>query len=89
MISAQWFVKMEPLAEEAIRVVKDGETKFVPDRFTKTYTELDGKRSGLVHFPSAVVGPPDPCLDLRRTAATSPCPEEDACQVRKVRQCKY
>ena len=36
IISAQWFVKMKPLAEEAIRVVKDGETKFVPDRFTKT-----------------------------------------------------
>ena len=37
IISAQWFVKMKPLAEEAIRVVKDGETKFVPERFTKTY----------------------------------------------------
>ncbi len=37
IISAQWFVKMQPLAEEAIRAVKDGETKFVPDRFSKTY----------------------------------------------------
>ena len=37
LISAQWFVKMEPLAKEAIRTVKDGETKFVPERFTKTY----------------------------------------------------
>ena len=37
IISAQWFVKMQPLAEEAIRVVKEGETKFVPDRFSKTY----------------------------------------------------
>ncbi len=37
IISAQWFVKMKPLAEEAIRVVKEGETKFVPERFTKTY----------------------------------------------------
>ncbi|MBQ8358623.1 MAG: valine--tRNA ligase [Oscillospiraceae bacterium] len=37
IISAQWFVKMKPLAKEAIRVVKDGETKFVPERFTKTY----------------------------------------------------
>ena len=37
IISAQWFVKMKPLAEEAIRVVREGETKFVPDRFTKTY----------------------------------------------------
>ncbi|MGM9554051.1 MAG: valine--tRNA ligase [Faecousia sp.] len=38
IISAQWFVKMKPLAEEALRVVNEGETKFVPERFTKTYT---------------------------------------------------
>ena len=37
IISAQWFVKMQPLAKEAIRVVKDGTIKFVPDRFAKTY----------------------------------------------------
>ena len=37
IISAQWFVKMKPLAEKAIRVVKENETKFVPERFTKTY----------------------------------------------------
>ena len=35
--SEQWFVKMQPLAKEAIRVVEDGEVKFVPDRFSKTY----------------------------------------------------
>ena len=38
IISAQWFVKMAPLAEEALRVVNEGETRFVPERFTKTYT---------------------------------------------------
>ena len=37
LISAQWFVKMKPLAEEAIRVVKDGTIEFVPERFSKTY----------------------------------------------------
>ena len=37
IISAQWFVKMKPLAEEAMRVVRDGEVKFVPERFSKTY----------------------------------------------------
>ena len=37
IISAQWFVKMAPLTGEAIRVVRDGETKFVPERFTKNY----------------------------------------------------
>ena len=38
IISAQWFVKMEPQAREALRVVNDGEVKFVPDRFSKIYT---------------------------------------------------
>ena len=37
IISAQWFVKMKPLAEAAIKVAEDGETRFVPDRFAKTY----------------------------------------------------
>ena len=38
LISAQWFVKMAPLAKEALRVVNDGEVNFVPERFAKTYT---------------------------------------------------
>lgn len=37
MVSRQWFVKMKPLAEPAIACVKSGETKFVPERFTKQY----------------------------------------------------
>lgn len=37
MTSAQWFVKMAPLAKPAMDVVKDGRVKFVPDRFSKTY----------------------------------------------------
>ena len=37
IISAQWFVKMEPLAQEAMWVVREGEVKFVPERFSKTY----------------------------------------------------
>ncbi|MCQ2454937.1 MAG: valine--tRNA ligase [Clostridia bacterium] len=36
-VSKQWFVKMKPLAEPAIKAVKDGETKFVPARFEKVY----------------------------------------------------
>ncbi len=36
-ISKQWFVKMAPLAEPAIDCVKSGKTKFVPERFEKTY----------------------------------------------------
>ena len=37
MTSAQWFVKMAPLAKPAMDVVKEGKTRFVPDRFSKTY----------------------------------------------------
>ena len=37
MTSAQWFVKMAPLAKPAMDVVTEGKTKFVPDRFSKTY----------------------------------------------------
>ncbi len=37
MVSKQWFVRMVPLAKPAIEAVERGETKFVPDRFTKNY----------------------------------------------------
>ena len=36
-VSKQWFVKMEPLARPAIEAVRSGETKFVPERFSKIY----------------------------------------------------
>ena len=36
-VSEQWFVKMQPLAEPAIKVVREGKTKFIPERFDKTY----------------------------------------------------
>lgn len=37
MLSEQWFVKMGPLAKEAIAAVKDGRIKFVPERWEKNY----------------------------------------------------
>ncbi|MBQ7356310.1 MAG: valine--tRNA ligase [Clostridia bacterium] len=37
LTSDQWFVKMEPLAKPALEVVKSGEVKFEPERFSKTY----------------------------------------------------
>lgn len=37
MLSKQWFVRMKPLAEPAIKAVKDGRVKFIPERFTKIY----------------------------------------------------
>jgi len=37
--SKQWFVKMKPLAQKAIEVVKDGKIKFIPKRWEKVYLE--------------------------------------------------
>ena len=37
IISKQWFVKMKPLAEPAIKVVKEGDIEFIPERFAKVY----------------------------------------------------
>lgn len=37
LVSKQWYVKMKPLAEPAVEVVKNGTVKFVPERFSKIY----------------------------------------------------
>lgn len=37
LLSEQWFVKMEPLAKEAIAAVNDGRIKFIPERWEKNY----------------------------------------------------
>ena len=37
LLSEQWFVRMEPLAKEAIAAVKDGRIKFIPERWEKNY----------------------------------------------------
>ncbi len=37
LLSEQWFVKMEPLAKEAIAAVKNGSIKFIPERWEKNY----------------------------------------------------
>jgi valyl-tRNA synthetase len=39
LLSTQWFVRMEPLAREALQAVKDGRIRFVPDRWTKLYND--------------------------------------------------
>ncbi len=38
-LSLQWFVRMKPLAEPALRAVQDGRIRFVPDRWNKVYAE--------------------------------------------------
>ena len=37
LTSDQWFVRMKPLAEPAIKAVEDGSIKFIPERFSKNY----------------------------------------------------
>ena len=49
MVSKQWFVRMVPLAKPAIEAVENGETKFVPERFTKNYLNwMNGTRDWCV-----------------------------------------
>ncbi len=36
-LTQQWFMKMQPLAEPAIRAVENGEVRFIPESWTKTY----------------------------------------------------
>ncbi len=38
-ISEQWFVRMKPLAEPGIKVVKEGKVKFIPERWTRIYLD--------------------------------------------------
>ena len=37
LVSCQWYVKMQPLAEPAIKAVREGKTSFIPERFENTY----------------------------------------------------
>ena len=38
-LSTQWFVKIQPLADRAIEVVEQGQIKFVPENYARTYFE--------------------------------------------------
>ena len=44
-LSKQWFVRMKPMAEKALKAHAEGKTTFYPDRWTKVYTNwLSGIR---------------------------------------------
>ncbi len=75
-LSDQWFVKMAPLADPALEVVKNGTIRFYPDRWVKVYEHWMTEHPRLVHLAAALVGAPDPRLvlykaDARRTDAAS------------------
>ena len=82
IISAQWFVKMKPLAQEAIRVVREGETRFVPERFSKTYMNwMENVRDWCISrqlwWGHQI--PAWPCADCGHITVS----REDACQCEK------
>ncbi len=66
MVSKQWFVKMEPLAKPAIESVEKGRDQVRARALHQELYELDEEHPRLVHQPSAVVGPSDPGMVLRR-----------------------
>jgi len=39
LLTDQWFIKVEPLAKKAIKVVENGKLKFVPNTWTKVYLQ--------------------------------------------------
>ena len=61
LLSEQWFVKMEPLAKEAIAAVKDGRIKFIPERWEKNYLGwMENIRDWCIS--SIVVGTSNSCI---------------------------
>ena len=66
MISTQWFVRIQPLAEAALAAVRDGRIQHRAGALHQGLLQLAGKHPGLVHQPPAVVGAPHPGLVLRR-----------------------
>lgn len=64
-LSMQWFLKY-PCVKEAADAVAGGDITFRPARWAKTLRPLAGKHSGLVHLPTALVGPSHPGLVPQR-----------------------
>ncbi len=63
-LSKQWFVKVGPLAEKAIKAVEERGNPDLSQDLGKDLFRLDDQYQRLVHFPSDLVGPPDPGLVL-------------------------
>ena len=71
LIKQQWFVKMDELAKPAIEAVKNGDLKFVPERFDKIYLHwLENIRDWCIS-PADLVGTQDSGVLLRRVRRSS------------------
>ena len=58
-LSDQWFVKMAPLAEPALEVVRDGTDQILPGTACAAVSELAGGETRLADLPAALVGASD------------------------------
>ena len=63
-LSPQWFVKIKPLAEPAIKAVEDGRIRIIPEGWTNNYLGLDAGHQRLVHLTPNLVGASNSCLVL-------------------------
>ena len=66
LISLQWFMRMDELAEPAMEVVRDGPRAHPPADAGAPLPRVAGEHPAVVHLPPAVVGPSDPRLVPRR-----------------------
>ncbi|MFH0847112.1 MAG: valine--tRNA ligase [Chloroflexota bacterium] len=89
LVSEQWFVKMKPLAEPALRVVREGELKILPERFTKVYLDwLENIRDWCIsrqlwwghRIPAWY------CEDCNEVIASVETPEKCKCGSKRFRQ---
>ena len=78
LLTDQWFVKMERLAQTAMDAVTDGRVRIIPERYTKGYLDWLEREARLADQPAALVGTPDSDLVLqdgqRGRAAAVPSP---------------
>ena len=65
MISTQWFIHIQPLAEAALEAVRSGQIQIRAGTLHQGLFQLAGEHPGLVHQPPVVVGAPHPGLVLR------------------------
>ena len=59
-LTDQWYVKIAPLAEPALKAVEDGRTRFVPGELVEDLLRMDAQHQGLVRQPPALVGSSHP-----------------------------
>ncbi len=66
LVSQQWFVQVKPLAEPALKAVRDGRIRIVPRGVGEDVRPLDGEHSQLADLAPALVGSSHPRVVLRR-----------------------